>query len=76
VASIGVSNIKNIYFDNRCGNLFTSGHYKKEKIHTSIHFFGLTLSDFAKNKLSVTGKELQEEKDEALSVLDSSVSNL
>ncbi|XP_017121229.1 malate dehydrogenase, cytoplasmic [Drosophila elegans] len=37
---------------------------------------GLTLSDFAKTKLSVTGKELQEEKDEALSVLDSNVSNL
>ncbi|XP_016964567.1 malate dehydrogenase, cytoplasmic [Drosophila biarmipes] len=37
---------------------------------------GLTLSDFAKNKLNVTGKELQEEKDEALSVLDSNVSNL
>ncbi|XP_022219394.1 malate dehydrogenase, cytoplasmic [Drosophila obscura] len=37
---------------------------------------GLDLSDVAKSKLNLTGKELQEEKDEALSVLDLSSSNL
>ncbi|XP_023037268.1 malate dehydrogenase, cytoplasmic isoform X2 [Drosophila willistoni] len=37
---------------------------------------GLTLNDFAKSKLKLTGEELQEERNEALSVLDASASNL
>ena len=36
----------------------------------SILFQGIEMSDFAKQKLEVTGKELLEEKDEALQVCE------